>query len=99
MIRRPPRSTLFPYTTLFRSLWRYAPSDFRGTFSSPVVKDGRLVCGEGLHQTADARISCLDLAGQRLWELRTKSHVESTACIEGGRVYVGAADDGVYCVD
>src|ERR1044072_5021177 len=22
MIRRPPRSTLFPYTTLFRSFWR-----------------------------------------------------------------------------
>src|SRR2546422_7523880 len=28
MIRRPPRSTLFPYTTLFRSLtkkWGYSP--------------------------------------------------------------------------
>src|SRR5256885_14599345 len=26
MIRRPPRSTLFPYTTLFRSrVWRYDP--------------------------------------------------------------------------
>src|SRR5437016_11936765 len=25
MIRRPPRSTLFPYTTLFRSLERQAP--------------------------------------------------------------------------
>src|SRR5258708_8565106 len=24
MIRRPPRSTLFPYTTLFRSLYRVA---------------------------------------------------------------------------
>src|SRR3712207_7053149 len=24
MIRRPPRSTLFPYTTLFRSLWAQA---------------------------------------------------------------------------
>src|SRR5258708_11328413 len=24
MIRRPPRSTLFPYTTLFRSLFAYA---------------------------------------------------------------------------
>src|SRR5436190_18170400 len=24
MIRRPPRSTLFPYTTLFRSRWRAA---------------------------------------------------------------------------
>src|SRR2546426_8203211 len=23
MIRRPPRSTLFPYTTLFRSEWRF----------------------------------------------------------------------------
>src|SRR3712207_9571077 len=22
MIRRPPRSTLFPYTTLFRSIWQ-----------------------------------------------------------------------------
>src|SRR5256886_9663951 len=25
MIRRPPRSTLFPYTTLFRSDWHTAP--------------------------------------------------------------------------
>src|SRR5438046_8041915 len=25
MIRRPPRSTLFPYTTLFRSRWTYGP--------------------------------------------------------------------------
>src|SRR5258708_27396419 len=24
MIRRPPRSTLFPYTTLFRSLWPFS---------------------------------------------------------------------------
>src|SRR2546422_2243572 len=27
MIRRPPRSTLFPYTTLFRSLSRHASRD------------------------------------------------------------------------
>src|SRR3712207_7325061 len=27
MIRRPPRSTLFPYTTLFRSRRRAAPGD------------------------------------------------------------------------
>src|SRR3989441_11316695 len=30
MIRRPPRSTLFPYTTLFRSLF-----DFRADFIEP----------------------------------------------------------------
>src|SRR5258706_10518353 len=29
MIRRPPRSTLFPYTTLFRSV-RYAVMEFGG---------------------------------------------------------------------
>src|SRR3989442_10730918 len=28
MIRRPPRSTLFPYTTLFRSLAALGDSDF-----------------------------------------------------------------------
>src|SRR3712207_7872933 len=32
MIRRPPRSTLFPYTTLFRSL---TPSPATGTAPSP----------------------------------------------------------------
>src|SRR2546430_9708374 len=26
MIRRPPRSTLFPYTTLFRSRWKCRPA-------------------------------------------------------------------------
>src|SRR2546427_3760980 len=30
MIRRPPRSTLFPYTTLFRSRLRVATQDERG---------------------------------------------------------------------
>src|SRR5256884_8952773 len=32
MIRRPPRSTLFPYTTLFRS-------QFGGTIGGPIKKD------------------------------------------------------------
>src|SRR3712207_8847976 len=36
MIRRPPRSTLFPYTTLFRSLgWRDVPIDPAGM--SPTI--------------------------------------------------------------
>src|SRR3712207_7413108 len=33
MIRRPPRSTLFPYTTLFRSHWVPSPH------GSPVLDD------------------------------------------------------------
>src|SRR2546430_7468354 len=40
MIRRPPRSTLFPYTTLFRSLWFlgsnvYAQGGITGTVIDP----------------------------------------------------------------
>src|SRR5205814_10188257 len=37
MIRRPPRSTLFPYTTLFRSDWKVSDISFRAwawTFAS-----------------------------------------------------------------
>src|SRR5689334_24733193 len=36
MIRRPPRSTLFPYTTLFRSITEHAIND--GDTGSPEVQ-------------------------------------------------------------
>src|SRR5690349_3836350 len=35
MIRRPPRSTLFPYTTLFRSLLSVRPEDIDLTEARP----------------------------------------------------------------
>ena len=81
-----------------REVWRYSPNDYRATFSSPVVADGCVVCGEGLHQVQDARVTCLDLLGQKRWEFRTKSHVESTAAIADGKVFIGAGDDGFYCL-
>src|SRR6266851_7871977 len=34
MIRRPPRSTLFPYTTLFRSRWRPSSISFSSTIKT-----------------------------------------------------------------
>src|SRR2546422_5601882 len=37
MIRRPPRSTLFPYTTLFRSLTAGSPVNYSGKFYSIVA--------------------------------------------------------------
>src|SRR3712207_7926712 len=55
MIRRPPRSTLFPYTTLFRSFWIYG-LDERGTddydrveynLPTAIVLGGE---GRGIHQ-------------------------------------------------
>src|SRR5258708_31728826 len=47
MIRRPPRSTLFPYTTLFRSADGYTPNF------------GRVV-GEGAHELASGQFPYLD---------------------------------------
>src|SRR2546422_6353940 len=41
MIRRPPRSTLFPYTTLFRSVRAKTAGDFFGRFAVERLIDGR----------------------------------------------------------
>src|SRR5438876_7344089 len=39
MIRRPPRSTLFPYTTLFRSGWKRMPSpSWAARLTSPLPR-------------------------------------------------------------
>src|SRR3712207_6915216 len=43
MIRRPPRSTLFPYTTLFRSLRRLLEREDRGAD----LADGGVEVGDG----------------------------------------------------
>src|SRR3712207_9196200 len=40
MIRRPPRSTLFPYTTLFRSLPYFAPANFEPFMPYGFAKSG-----------------------------------------------------------
>src|SRR3712207_9025146 len=44
MIRRPPRSTLFPYTTLFRSVPRSNPAGLRTVYELR-RKDAKLVVG------------------------------------------------------
>src|SRR3712207_9010871 len=43
MIRRPPRSTLFPYTTLFRSGRAAGDHGGRGAVLDPVERGGQLV--------------------------------------------------------
>src|SRR5256885_8141223 len=48
MIRRPPRSTLFPYTTLFRSPGQRAPHpDEQGEPQRQVAEDRHLGLGDG----------------------------------------------------
>src|SRR5256885_13281802 len=47
MIRRPPRSTLFPYTTLFRSVFRLDQDVAGLVFLAAVGSDGLVVLGLG----------------------------------------------------
>src|SRR5256884_1617899 len=56
MIRRPPRSTLFPYTTLFRSIERLrgGDEDVRGPPHHLLALRARRVAGA--HQRADLHI-------------------------------------------
>src|SRR2546422_8497091 len=52
MIRRPPRSTLFPYTTLFRSL---AGADVRGRLAAEFGGDAGVDADTALQAVHDAR--------------------------------------------
>src|SRR2546425_6074719 len=58
MIRRPPRSTLFPYTTLFRSTVDFALAD---------VPDRRSPSGVVALRSAGP-------AGRPQWDLRSEEH-------------------------
>jgi len=79
--------------------WSSAPRGYAATFSSPSISGKYLVCGEGLHETTQARVVCMDVTqrGKILWTYPTRSHVESSPCIADERVYVGSGDDGYYC--
>src|SRR2546425_9736456 len=55
MIRRPPRSTLFPYTTLFRSTW------------TRVVKTGADSFPAGIGSRCAARFSRCNSIASRAW--------------------------------
>src|SRR5256885_13997485 len=57
MIRRPPRSTLFPYTTLFRSPPRAAPRRRRHYYRSHYSRDLRII-GAGWYRGNRYATSC-----------------------------------------
>src|SRR5258707_7132059 len=70
MIRRPPRSTLFPYTTLFRSQIVEIKGHRLGTQSTDLHLPGRRL------KTIDMQISLL--AGRELVKVRIDRDRKST---------------------
>src|SRR5256885_3892123 len=53
MIRRPPRSTLFPYTTLFRSVLDFAADDARAAHEKAVDGLQRLIAATIAHRSEE----------------------------------------------
>src|SRR2546427_8492122 len=67
MIRRPPRSTLFPYTTLFRSAWTVAqdtmgfvPGQDGAASGSVVAESGESQRRAGVHVSRDRKSTRLN---------------------------------------
>src|SRR2546429_2570881 len=68
MIRRPPRSTLFPYTTLFRSLL-FSPAETPA--SIPALRERRGFCGHQRRARGPSRPGALSRPG---WASRSEEH-------------------------
>jgi outer membrane protein assembly factor BamB len=82
-------------------LWKFDnDGELKAVFSTPYLADGKLYIGEGYHQDRRCKLFCLDAAtGSKLWEFKTKSHTESSPTVANGKVYIGAGDDGLYCLN
>src|SRR2546430_11927495 len=84
MIRRPPRSTLFPYTTLFRStrgrtnLENAHPLDIHGEFA--IAQNGTIANTEDMEPLVKGEFPIVDsnsdtkLAGYRLLQHYRREH-------------------------
>src|SRR5437899_5214033 len=84
MLRRPPRSTLFPYTTLFRSDCRYLqgtrlPGD-QGERKAGLQRDEDL--GRGLRLTGPATISAKVRSEEHTSELQSLRHLVCRLLLE-----------------
>src|SRR3712207_5848538 len=77
MIRRPPRSTLFPYTTLFRSLER--GTCLRRNFGAIIVKNDEII-SSGYTGAPRGRKNCSDLKRCRREELNVERGTRYELC-------------------
>src|SRR5258708_37611510 len=72
MIRRPPRSTLFPYTTLFRSIVTYHKGG----------EEKRLAVADGFVEVKDDRALLLTRSEEHTSELQSPDHLVCRLLLE-----------------
>src|SRR5690554_7370319 len=73
MIPRPPRSTLFPYTTLFRSRHFLAPLSIR-KIPSVGLKTYQTFCGLGVKKIQTLQEMPVELLEQVFGKMRSEEH-------------------------
>src|SRR2546429_6040023 len=101
MIRRPPRSTLFPYTTLFRSKGtpitaivdqtlegdkNHKGDTFVASLSSPVRIDGKTVLPKGAHITGKV-VTAKKRSEEHTSELQSRLHLVCRLLLEQKNKY------------
>src|SRR2546429_1542328 len=84
MIRRPPRSTLFPYTTLFRSGHFHARTCFVSAFDRAAVNAGRV----SYIPVYLSSIPKLFRSEEHTSELQSRLHLVCRLLLEKKKIYV-----------
>src|SRR2546429_4446282 len=81
MIRRPPRSTLFPYTTLFRSV---VEDEAQVGLAGTVVGQGdRMVVGRQFFEDgSDELVQVVDRSEEHTSELQSRLHLVCRLLLE-----------------
>src|SRR2546427_3425545 len=87
MIRRPPRSTLFPYTTLFRSL-------YAGDRQSDRQVRAHLVSGRELRRHVVHRTGRRRRSEEHTSELQSQSNLVCRLLLEKKKNVDGCAESG-----
>src|SRR2546428_11638231 len=80
MIRRPPRSTLFPYTTLFRSPAGAPGMDAEGACSAPTRRCHGVVCRDRADR-ADEHAASRDIRRAQVVLQQASQHLESARVV------------------
>src|SRR2546429_6902692 len=92
MIRRPPRSTLFPYTTLFRSLFysQWQASPYADTYLAELAKTAVDKLALGKHEVTDflaVSFSSVDYRSEEhTSELQSRLHLVCRLLLEKKKI-------------